>query len=161
MAARVSPCSSVFFSLAGLAHFMIGNAPGMKRRFHLLAGLLLCVLAACARAPEVLLLDGQHVPDVLTEQRRIAQPPSLGGNRFLTGWWPWQHEGRLVLSSPKPRARVRLEMVNLGGAPRTLLLDVLQPPIPSGFPCPPVSPWEGCQWIWSPTGGFVASSARA
>jgi arylsulfatase A-like enzyme len=98
----------------------------MKRRFNLLAGTLLCGLAACARDPEVLLLDGQHVPDVLTEQRRIAQPPSLGGNRFLTGWWPWQHEGRLVLSSPRPRARVRLEVVNLGGSPRTLLLDVLQ-----------------------------------
>ncbi|MEA2603780.1 MAG: choline-sulfatase [Acidobacteriota bacterium] len=74
-----------------------------------------------------LLLDGQRVPDVLTEQRRIAPPPSLGGNRFLTGWWPWRHEGRLVLSSPAPRARVRLEVVNLGGGPRTLLLDVLQP----------------------------------
>ena len=99
----------------------------MKRRFNLLVGaLLLCGLAACARDPEVLLLDGEHVPDVLTEQRRIAQPPSLGGNRFLNGWWPWQHEGRLVLSSPAHRARVRLEMVNLGGAPRTLLLDVLQ-----------------------------------
>ncbi len=100
----------------------------MKRRFTLLAAAFLLLSLACARGPEVrLLLDGRHVPDVLTEQRRIAPPPSLGGNRFLTGWWPWRHEGRLVLSSPAHRARVRLEVVNLGGGSRTLLLDVLQP----------------------------------
>jgi arylsulfatase A-like enzyme len=100
----------------------------MRRTFPYLAGALLCGLTAgCGRGPDLrLLLDGNHVPDVLTEQRRIALPPSLTGNRFLNGWWPWLHDGRLVLSAPAPRATVRMEVVNLGGGPRTLLLDVLQ-----------------------------------
>jgi arylsulfatase A-like enzyme len=83
--------------------------------------------AGCAREPELdLLLDGHHAPDVLTEQRRIAEPPSLSGNRFLNGWWPWLYEDRLVLSPPRPGATVKMEVVNLAGSPRTLLLDVLQ-----------------------------------
>jgi arylsulfatase A-like enzyme len=100
----------------------------MTRGSTLLASaLLLGGLAACERGAEPrLLLDGRHAPDVLVEQRRIAPPPSLGGNRFLTGWWPWKHEGRLVLSPLAPRSRVRLEVVNLGGEGRTLLLDLLQ-----------------------------------
>jgi len=100
----------------------------MKRGSTLLAGaLLFCGAAGCGRQPEVrLLLDGDHAPDVLTEQRRIAEPPSLGGNRFLTGWWPWSQEGRLVLSPPGRDAKVRMEVVNLGGGPRTLMLDLLR-----------------------------------
>ena len=91
----------------------------------LLGSLLLC--AGCGRGPEVrLLIDGRHAPDVLTEQRRIALPPSLGGNRFLNGWWPWLYDGRLALSQPRPGAKVRVEVVNLGGGPRTLLLDVIR-----------------------------------
>ncbi|HEV8580251.1 MAG TPA: sulfatase [Thermoanaerobaculia bacterium] len=99
----------------------------MRRILPVLAALLFWSLAGCHRQPEVrLLLDGNHVPDVLTEQRRIAEPPSLSGNRFLSGWWPWSNDGRLVLSPPRPRATVRLEVVNLGRGPRTLLLDLLQ-----------------------------------
>ncbi len=99
----------------------------MRRNILVWAGIICGLTAACDRQPELLpLVDGDHAPDVLTEQRRIAHPPSLGGNRFLNGWWPWGYEGRLVLSPPKPRARVRMEVVNLGGEPRTLLLDVLQ-----------------------------------
>jgi arylsulfatase A-like enzyme len=99
----------------------------MKRTVSLVAGVLLCGLTGCGRGPEVrLLLDGRHAPDVLTEQRRIALPPSLGGNRFLNGWWPWLYDGRLALSPPSPGAKVRVEIVNLGGGPRTLLLDVIR-----------------------------------
>jgi len=100
----------------------------MKRLLPILAGALLCGLTAgCEREPELrLLLDGNHAPDVLTEQRRIAHPPSLAGNRFLNGWWPWLHDERLVLSPPRPNATVRMEVVDLDGEPRTLLLDVLQ-----------------------------------
>lgn len=99
----------------------------MKRTVSLVAGVLLCGLAGCDRGPEVrLLLDGHHAPDVLTEQRRIAHPPSLGGNRFLHGWWPWSYERRLALSPPVLGAKVRMEVVHLGGEARTLLLDVVQ-----------------------------------
>lgn len=108
----------------------------MKRRSPLrsplILGILLCgLVAGCNRGPEVrLLLDGDHAPDVLTEQRRIAHPPSLGGNRFLNGWWPWMYERRLALSPPVLGAKVRLEVVHLGDVsgeqPRTLLLDVVQ-----------------------------------
>jgi arylsulfatase A-like enzyme len=95
--------------------------------FFLLAGAL---LGGCGREPRArLLLDGDHAPDVLTEQRRLARPPSLGGNRFLNGWWPWLRDGQLVLSPPAPGARMRLEVVNLGGGPRRprrLLLDLLE-----------------------------------
>jgi arylsulfatase A-like enzyme len=94
--------------------------------------LLVCALAACRQGPEVrLLLDGQHAPDILTEQRRVAAPPSLGGNRFLNGWWPWRNEKRLVLSPARRDGRVRVEVVNLGGEARTLLLDVLRE-VPGG-----------------------------
>ncbi len=92
--------------------------------------LLIGLVAGCGRGPRArLLLDGDHAPDVLTEQRRIAYPPSLGGNRFLNGWWPWLHGQTLVLSAPAPGARMRLEIVHLGGGPRRprrLLLDLLQ-----------------------------------
>src|SRR5690242_14395125 len=93
----------------------------------LLLGVLL--LAGCGRPePGVrLLLDGEHAPDVLTEQRRIAQPPSLGGNRFLEGWWPWIYEGQLALSQQAPDRRVRLEVTHLSGGPRRLTLDVIRP----------------------------------
>jgi arylsulfatase A-like enzyme len=99
----------------------------MKRTVSLVAGVLLCGLAGCGRGPEVrLLLDGDHAPDVLTEQRRIAHPPTLGGNRFLNGWWPWSFNGRLALSPPVLGAKVRMEVVHLGGEARTLLIDVVQ-----------------------------------
>ncbi|MFL6199963.1 MAG: sulfatase-like hydrolase/transferase, partial [Thermoanaerobaculia bacterium] len=91
----------------------------------LLGYLVLC--AGCRQGPELrLLLDGRHAPDVLTEQRRIALPPSLGGNRFLNGWWPWLYDGRLALSQPAPGKTVRMEVVNLGGGSRTLLLDLIR-----------------------------------
>lgn len=71
------------------------------------------------------LLDGEHAPDVLTEQREVALPPSLGGNRFLTGWWPWLEDGeRLVLSPFFPT--VRIEVVSLGPGRRSLVLDLLE-----------------------------------
>ncbi len=92
----------------------------------------LCVLAilaagACSpqRPGEVrFLLDGDHAPDVLTEHKEIASPPALGGNRFLSGWWPWKNEGALVLSPVSQQARVQI--VHLAERQRTLVLDLLQ-----------------------------------
>jgi arylsulfatase A-like enzyme len=83
--------------------------------------------AGCTRAGEDvrLLLDGQHAPDVLLEQREVAVPPSLGGNRFLTGWWPWLEDGkRLVLAPYAPT--VRMEIASLGPGRRSLVLDLLE-----------------------------------
>ncbi|HSN88725.1 MAG TPA: sulfatase-like hydrolase/transferase, partial [Thermoanaerobaculia bacterium] len=83
--------------------------------------------SGCAREDDGvrLLLDGEHAPDVLTEQREVAVPPSLGGNRFLTGWWPWlEGEERLVLSPFFPE--VRMEVVSLGPGRRSLVLDLLE-----------------------------------
>jgi arylsulfatase A-like enzyme len=84
--------------------------------------------AACSRdsGREVrLLLDGNHAPDVLVEQREIALPPSLQGNRFVRGWWPWLHRGEHLVLTPLP-GKARMEVVNLGQGRRTLALDLLQ-----------------------------------
>ncbi len=54
----------------------------------------------------------------------------MGGNRFLTGWWP-EKEGRQLLLTPEaPRAR--LQIVHLDKRPRTLLLDLAAPPAAPG-----------------------------
>ncbi|HYU31047.1 MAG TPA: sulfatase [Thermoanaerobaculia bacterium] len=88
----------------------------------------LLLLTACGPSQpsgEVrLLLDGDHAPDVLTERKDVADPPALGGNRFLSGWWPWKNEGTLVLSPIVRRARVQI--VNLEHRERTLVLDLLE-----------------------------------
>jgi arylsulfatase A-like enzyme len=99
----------------------------MKKTLLLPAALLLAV-AACSRdsGREVrLLLDGNHAPDVLVEQREIALPPSLQGNRFVRGWWPWLHQGEQLVLTPLPD-KARMEVVNLGEGRRTLALDLLQ-----------------------------------
>ncbi len=70
-----------------------------------------------------LLLDGDHAPDVLTERKEVANPPALGGNRFLSGWWPWKEGKTLVLS---PITQARIQIVNLERRKRTLVLDLLQ-----------------------------------
>jgi arylsulfatase A-like enzyme len=71
-----------------------------------------------------LLVDAEHAPDVLTERKDVANPPALGGNRFLSGWWPWKNEGTVVLSPITPQAR--MEIVHLDPRERTLVLDLLQ-----------------------------------
>ena len=51
--------------------------------------LLVMLATGCTRldspANVRLLVDDQHLPDVLTESRVIEPPPSLAGNRFLRG----------------------------------------------------------------------------
>jgi arylsulfatase A-like enzyme len=88
-------------------------------------------LAGCADAPSGArrpLLDGDHAPDVLTERRELAFPPSLSGNRFLTGWFPWRDDARQL--SLVPLQASRIEIVNLASEPRTLVLDLHDPPQP-------------------------------
>jgi arylsulfatase A-like enzyme len=90
---------------------------------------LLLAFTACERpeaaGPVRPLIDGEHALDVLTERQDVALPPALGGNRFLSGWWPWKDpQGRVVLTPNAPEAR--LEIVNLGGRARTLVLHLLE-----------------------------------
>lgn len=100
----------------------------MMKRSKLPLLLSLLLLGACGpRQPtgEVrLLLDADHAPDVLTERKEVANPPALGGNRFLSGWWPWKEGTTLVLSPITPQARVQI--VQLERRERTLVLDLLQ-----------------------------------
>src|SRR6185436_1088139 len=103
------------------------------RHLFLVSTLLALALPGCGReepGPVRLLLDGEHAPDALVEEREIARPPALGGNRFLTGWWP-SKKGKELLLRPEP-PRARLQLVNLGSTPRTLYLDLKQAPIMPG-----------------------------
>ena len=86
---------------------------------------LILGLAACS-APETELsveplVDDQHFPDVLTESRAVEPPPSLGGNRFLRGWFPWRHQEAQVYV-PNAEGAV-LQIVNLSNRPRSLHLE--------------------------------------
>jgi hypothetical protein len=97
----------------------------MKRSTLLLPLLLLAACGPPQPSGEVrLLLDADHAPDVLTERKEVTNPPALGGNRFLSGWWPWKEGKTLVLSPITPQARVQI--VQLERRARTLVLDLLQ-----------------------------------
>ncbi|MFL6199960.1 MAG: sulfatase-like hydrolase/transferase [Thermoanaerobaculia bacterium] len=97
---------------------------------------LLCLLAlvafSCGEEPGAvrLLMDGEHAPDALVEERVIARPPALGGNRFLTGWWSSKKGKQILLTPQVPHAR--LQIVNLAGRPRTLAIDLEEPPATPG-----------------------------
>lgn len=92
--------------------------------------LLFLLLGACGPKPPLgeaevrLLIDDHHAPDVLIERKDVSNPPALGGNRFLSGWWPWKEGKTLVLSPISPQARVQI--VHLERRERTLVLDLLQ-----------------------------------
>lgn len=74
--------------------------------------------------PVRLLLDGDHVPDVLVERREVAWPPALEGGRFLTGWLGERRpDGLRVLTPPLDGPSARLELVNLEKQDRTLAID--------------------------------------
>jgi arylsulfatase A-like enzyme len=92
-----------------------------------LALFLLAAAAGCGPSepsgPVRPLLDGEHAPDVLVERREVARPPDTGGSRFLTGWTPWRHGGRVVLSPEAAERTARLELVNLERKARTLVID--------------------------------------
>lgn len=98
-----------------------------------MSALLVLALSGCGgddSGSARLLLDGEHAPDALVEDREIARPPALGGNRFLSGWWPSKKGKELLLQPETPRAR--LQVVNLGNAARTLYLDLKQAPAAPG-----------------------------
>lgn len=75
-------------------------------------------------------MDGRQAPDALVEERVIARPPALGGNRFLTGWWSARRGKQVLLLPDAPSSR--LQIVNLAGRPRTLVIDLEQPPATPG-----------------------------
>lgn len=100
--------------------------PSRPQSFSVLAVLAVLSLA-CNRPPSGPLrplVDSEHALDLLTERQDLALPPALGGNRFLSGWWPWKTpQGQVVLTPNAPESR--LEVVNLDRRPRTLILDLL------------------------------------
>ncbi|MGB5817327.1 MAG: sulfatase [Thermoanaerobaculia bacterium] len=65
-------------------------------------------------------MDGSHAPDVLTESRPIAKPPSTDGNRFLQGWWRVRRQGPIRLLPLAHGAQI--EAVSLDGRERALVL---------------------------------------
>lgn len=105
--------------------------PSRRTRLAALAAHVL--LAGClgeAGGPVRPLLDGRHEPDVLTERREVAMPPSLAGSRFLSGWFPWRQEGTVVLAPRVEEGASRLELAVLEPGERTLVLDFLEAPAP-------------------------------
>ena len=86
---------------------------------------LAAALLSCGKEPSGsvrLLLDGEHAPDALVEERVIGRPPALGGNRFLTGWWSSKKGKQILLTPQLPHARI--QVVNLGKRERTLAIDI-------------------------------------
>jgi arylsulfatase A-like enzyme len=90
----------------------------------LLAPLALGVsLIGCTRGPiDGRLLFAEERPVVLVESKEVPLRQSLEvGNRFVSGWWPWQDGGELWMM---PRAEAaRLEVVDLGVGRRRLLIE--------------------------------------
>ncbi len=74
------------------------------------------------------LFDGLHAPDLLTESASIALPPSLSGNRFLSGWQAWRDGGQVALA-PSPGGG-RIEIVRLAAEERRLVLDLQDASVP-------------------------------
>lgn len=101
-------------------------------RLRLTAALAAAALTAChaatppaptALAPTALLWHGDPPFELLTESRRLAPPPELSGNRFLSGWRGWKDGVRLLYGPTREWSR--LEFVHLGaGAGRALMLDL-------------------------------------
>ncbi len=101
-------------------------------RFHLSFALLaplglLALASGCdERPPEYPavrpLFDALHAPDLQTEAGTLALPPSLSGNRFLSGWQTWR-EGERVFLAPSA-AGGRIEIVRLVAEDRRLILDL-------------------------------------
>ncbi|HEV7671622.1 MAG TPA: sulfatase [Thermoanaerobaculia bacterium] len=68
------------------------------------------------------LFDTQHAPDLQTEASTIALPPSLSGNRFLSGWQAWRDGDRVALAPTSDGGRI--EIVRLVAEERRLILDL-------------------------------------
>ncbi len=91
---------------------------------------LLLLAAGCGprreeRAERRWLFASDLAPDFLAESRTLALPPNTGGNRFLSGWWPWRQGGPGGMVVLAPLAGARVEIVQLAARPRTLVLDLL------------------------------------
>ena len=99
----------------------------MRRRDASFTLLGVLVSVACSQPPAAVerpLLDGRHEPDVLVEQARLELPPSVGGNRFLRGWFPWPGKSGLVGVVPDA-AGAWIEFVQLEARERNLTLRVM------------------------------------
>lgn len=68
---------------------------------------------------ELPLFDDAHRPDVLIESRRLEMPPSMEGNRFVSGWNSERRE-KVLLLHPRVGGS-RIEVVNLESRSRRLV----------------------------------------
>jgi len=102
----------------------------MRRLSLLLLSLLMLSCGGEEPGSVRLLMDGEHAADALIEERAIARPPALGGNRFLTGWWSARKGKQILLTPEVPNAR--LQIVHLADRPRTLVIDLLEQPAKPG-----------------------------
>lgn len=91
-----------------------------------LFGLLASSFGCDERPPEYPavrpLFDALHAPDLETEAGTVALPPSLSGNRFLSGWQAWRDGDRVALSPTSQGGRI--EIVRLVAEERRLILDL-------------------------------------
>lgn len=97
--------------------------------FNIAVFLAAVLLAACGTPGERRpLLDERYTPDILTESRSLAAPPSMNGNRFVHGW-RFMPPAKNIRILPQP-AGARLEIPHLDVRSRTLRLTV--PEFPEG-----------------------------
>jgi arylsulfatase A-like enzyme len=92
---------------------------------HYLLLFLLLFISSCQPVEsgfEISLLDNSHTPDILTESRVLAFPPTTESNRFLRGWRLRRGGGKRTLAAQPRETGTSLEIVNLGSRTRELVL---------------------------------------
>ncbi len=102
------------------------SPPPLSKRFLRTACLCALALSACeGRAPEELrpLFRDDLAPDLVTEASALAMPPSLGANRFVSGWFPWRDGAGQVVLAPSPDG-ARIEIAHLEPVARTVAFDL-------------------------------------
>ena len=102
------------------------NDPNFSCRKVGFLALLVSAVSACTTSPPEELrpvFRDDLAPDLVTEAAELVLPPSLGANRFVSGWFPWRDGSGRVVLAPTPQG-ARLEIAQLEARARTLVLDL-------------------------------------